>query len=91
VSERRSAVQPPEVRKLVAQDFAGAPAGKGVAVTSEVHYAVEGVPSEYDRLVVVVVELAGGGYGTFVSSRPDNTPRATLAVLNASLDTLTAQ
>jgi hypothetical protein len=80
-----------EVRQLVAQRFDGAPDGTATAVSGEVHYEVEGLPSEYDRLVVLVVELADGGYATWFSSRPDDTPASTLTVLDASIATLTAK
>lgn len=80
-----------EVHKLVAERFAAAPEGAGIAVSGEVHYTVAGVPSRYDRVVVLVVELADGGYGVWFSSRPEDTPEATLAVLDTSIGTLTAR
>jgi hypothetical protein len=83
--------QETQVRKLAAQRFDRAPAGKALAVSGEVHYAVAGVPSRYDRLVVLVVELADGGYGAWFSSRPDDTPAGTLKALDDSIASLTAQ
>jgi hypothetical protein len=83
--------QKTQLRKLAAQRFDRAPAGKAVAVSGEVHYAVKGVPSDYDRLVVLVVELADGGYGAWFSSRPDDTPARTLKALDDSIASLTAQ
>lgn len=79
------------VRKAVRQSWDGAAAGKSEARTAEIHYDVEGVPSRYDRTSVLVVELQSGGYGFWFSSRPDDTPKATLAALDASLAGMTAR
>lgn len=80
-----------EVRELVAQRFEGAEPGRATAVSGEVHYDVAGLSSSHDRLVVLVVELADGGYGAWFSSRPDDTPASTLTVLDTSIASLTAR
>lgn len=79
------------VRELSTQPFERAPADRSLVVIGEVRYRVRGVPSRYDRLVVLVVELAGGGYGVWFSSRPDDTPEATLAVLDEAIAGLSAR
>jgi hypothetical protein len=68
-----------------------APPGKALSISSEVHYSVPGVSSSYDRMLLVVVELADGEYAICYSVRPNDTPKATLDVLNASLNTLLAK
>jgi hypothetical protein len=82
--------QQTEARRLVAQHTDLAPAGTSIAVSGEVHYTVKGVPSRYDKLLVVVFELEDGRYGAWFSSRPDDASQATLTALDASLATLTA-
>jgi hypothetical protein len=57
-------------------------------VSGEVHYSVDGVPSSYDRMLVIVLPIEGGGYAVYFSSRPNDTPEATLDVLNRSINTL---
>lgn len=57
-------------------------------VHGNVHYAVDGVPSTYDRVLVITVPTKDGSYAAFLSSRPDDTPKATLDKLNASLNSL---
>ena len=44
-----------------------------------------------DRMVVIVVDLAGGDQAVCFSVRPDDMPKATLDVLNASINSLTAK
>jgi hypothetical protein len=68
-----------------------APAGKAIAISSEVHYAVPGLSSSYDRMLLIVVELADGEHAVCYSVRPNDTPKATLAALNGSLNTLLAK
>ena len=57
-------------------------------VHGNVHYTVKGVPSSYDRVVVVALPARSGGYAAYISSRPDDTPKATLDKLDRSLNTL---
>lgn len=57
-------------------------------VVGNVHYSVKGVPSTYDRVVVVVLPTENGGYAAYISSRPDDTPTTTLDALNASINSL---
>lgn len=58
------------------------------AVSGRIHYSVPGVASRYDRALVVVLPLADGSYAGYLSSRPDDSPRAVRAALDSSLDTL---
>jgi hypothetical protein len=63
--------------------------GRPVPVVSgEVHYKVAGVPSSYDRMIVIALPVEGGGYAVYFSSRPNDTSQPTLDVLNRSISTL---
>lgn len=63
--------------------------GRKVALISgNVGYRVTGVPSTYDRVLVVVLPLDDGGYAAYFSSRPDDTPKTTLDTLNKSINSL---
>lgn len=63
--------------------------GHEVAVVSgEVHYRVAGLPSRYDRVLVIALPLDDGAYSLYFSSRPNDTPKSTLEVLDASIGTL---
>lgn len=79
------------VRDLVASPTDRAPTGRSLLVSGEVAYRVDGLASRYDRVLVVVVQLADGTHAAWFSSRPDDTPAAALEVLDASIATLTAQ
>ena len=57
-------------------------------ISGNVGYTVPGVPSTYDRVLVIVLPVEDGSYAVYFSSRPDDTPKATLDVLNASIDGL---
>jgi hypothetical protein len=57
-------------------------------VRANVHYTVDGVPSRYDRMFVIALPLDDGGYALYFSSRPNDTPQATLDTLNASIGSL---
>jgi hypothetical protein len=63
--------------------------GRQVALISgNVGYQVAGVPSTYDRVLVIALPLDDGGYAIYFSSRPNDTPKATLDVLNRSVNSL---
>ncbi|HEU5484340.1 MAG TPA: hypothetical protein VFU98_05490 [Microlunatus sp.] len=63
--------------------------GQQVPVLSgNVHYSVAGVPSRYDRMVVVALPVDGGGFAVYFSSRPNDTAPSTLDVLNSSIGSL---
>ena len=57
-------------------------------ISGNVGYTVPGVPSTYDRVLVIVLPLDDGDYAVYFSSRPDDTPKGTLEALNASIDGL---
>ncbi|MFT4167202.1 MAG: hypothetical protein QM650_18355 [Microlunatus sp.] len=60
--------------------------GRQVAVLSgEVHYRVAGLPSRYDRIVVIALPLDDESYAIYFSSRPNDTPKSTLNVLDDSI------
>ena len=67
------------------------PVGKGVFLAGDVHYSVPGLSSRYDRLVVGIFPLPDGRQAAFFSSRPDDTPAATLDAVNRSIATLAAR
>lgn len=52
---------------------------------------IKGLSSTYDRLVVVVFQLADGTHAAWFVVRPNDTPRAILDVLNAAVDTVTVR
>lgn len=79
------------IKKRMASPIDIAPTGKAITVSSEVHYSVAGLSSTYDRMFIVVVELADGEHAVCYSVRPSDTPKATLDVLNRSLITLRAK
>ncbi len=79
------------VRKLVASPTDRAPVGRSILVSGDIGYAIDGLPSRYDRTLVVVVLLADGTHAAWFSSRPDDTPAKAVEVLDASVATLTAQ
>lgn len=68
-----------------------APTGKSVSISSEVLYSIDGLSSSYDRMLLVIVELANGEHAVCYSVRPDDAPKATLNALNGALDTLQAR
>lgn len=57
-------------------------------VSGQVHYQVVGLPSRYDRLVVIALPTDDEAYSLYFSSRPNDTPKATLEVLDTSIGTL---
>ena len=57
-------------------------------ISGNVGYSVPGVPSTFDRVLVIALPLDDGGYAIYFSSRPNDTPKTTLDVLNASINTL---
>lgn len=65
--------------------------GRSATFVGEVHYDVPGLSSRYDRMVVIVVKLAGGDWAVCFSMRPDDTPKPTLDALNTAIDSLTAK
>ncbi len=76
------------VTKVAAQPTDLGPGGKAMVVSGEVHYRVPGVPSRYDRLLVVVVALPDGTHGAVASSRPNDSGSRVQKALQASLDTI---
>jgi hypothetical protein len=57
-------------------------------VSGNVRYSVAGVPSRYDRMLVAVLPVEGGGFAVYFSSRPNDTPRSTLDSLDNSIGSL---
>ena len=57
-------------------------------ISGNIGYSVPGVPSTFDRVLVIALPLDDGGYAVYFSSRPNDTPKTTLDVLNASINTL---
>lgn len=65
--------------------------GKSMIITGNVGYSIKGLSSTYDRLVVVVFQLADGTHAAWFVVRPNDTPQAILDVLNAAADTVTVR
>jgi hypothetical protein len=59
-----------------------------VAVSAEVHYAVPRLPSRFDRLSAVVVQLEDGSVVVALSSVPDDADPAVAELASQSLLTL---
>lgn len=76
------------LRKRRAQPSELGPAGTSMLVVGDLHYAVKGLPSSYDRLLVMVFQLKSGAYAAFFADQPDDTPQATKDVLNRSANTV---
>ena len=57
-------------------------------ISGNVGYSVPGVPSTFDRVLVIALPLDDGSYAVYFSSRPNDTPKTTLDVLNESINTL---
>lgn len=89
--ERMFTNEPTTLRKRTTGPIDIAPAGKAIAISAEVHYAVPGLSSSYDRMLLIIIELADGEHAACYSVRPNDTPKTTLNVLNASLNTLLAK
>lgn len=60
-------------------------------VHGNVTYEIEGLPSSYDRLLVVVIQLRSGDFAVAYSVRPDDLGKNTLDRLDASLGSITAR
>ncbi len=54
-------------------------------------YEIEGLPSSYDPLLVVVIQLRSGDFAVAYSVRPDDLGEDTLDRLDASLASITAR
>jgi hypothetical protein len=61
----------------------------GLWITAEVHYDVEHLPSRYDELTVVLVQLDDGSVVAAVSSVPDDSPDAVATLAEQALGSLT--
>ena len=81
--------QPTTVQKLTRVENAPG-RDRGLFVAGEVHYAIRGLSSRYDRMLIGVLELPTGRHVAFFSVRPNDTPKSTLDVLNRSIATLSA-
>jgi hypothetical protein len=57
-------------------------------ISGNVGYSVPGVPSTFDRVLVIALPLDDGSYAVYFSSRPNDTSTTTLEVLNESINTL---
>lgn len=64
------------------------PVDESYAIAGEVHYKIKGLPSTYDRMVLIARKLPSGEIVVFITMRPSDTPKATHAALQASLDSL---
>jgi Protein of unknown function (DUF2510) len=61
----------------------------GLLVTAEVHYTVDRLPSRYDVLTVVLVQLDDGSVVAAVSSVPDDSSASVADLAEQALDSLT--
>jgi hypothetical protein len=79
---------PTRVEKLATADHS-VDGNAGVLVTAEVHYAVDRLPSRYDELTVVLVQLDDGSVVAAVSSVPDDSSASVTDLAGRALDSLT--
>jgi len=61
----------------------------GMLLTAEVHYAVDRLPSRYDELTVVLVQLDDGSVVAAVSSVPDDSSASVTDLAEQALDSMT--
>ena len=60
------------IRKRKLEDLNGiAPPGKSVLLSMELHLSVKDLPTAYDKLLIVVVELADGEYAIVVRGQSE--------------------
>ena len=79
------------IRKRKLEDLNGiAPPGKSVLLSMELHLSVKDLPTAYDKLLIVVVELADGEYATWFAASPNDAPKEVAKVLKSSASTVTA-
>jgi hypothetical protein len=60
----------------------------GLLVTAQVHYAIDRLPSRYDELTVLLVQLDDGSVVAAVSSVPDDSSASVTALAEQALDSL---
>jgi hypothetical protein len=76
------------VEKLAMADHA-VDGNAGLLVTAQVHYAIDGLPSRYDELTIMLVQLDDGSIVAAVSSVPDDSTASVTALAEQALDSLT--
>ena len=61
----------------------------GLLVTAQVHYAIEHLPSRYDELTILLVQLDDGSVVAAVSSVPDDSSASVTDLAERALDSMT--
>jgi hypothetical protein len=80
------------VKQQKIQNLTGvAPPGKGVLLSAQVHLSEPGLPTKYDHVVLVVVELQSGEQVAWYAARPNDSPKDVTGALQSSADSLTAR
>jgi hypothetical protein len=75
------------VKKLAVADHS-VDGNAGLLVTAQVHYAIDHLPSRYDELTVLLVQLDDGSVVAAVSSVPDDSTASVTALAEQALDSL---
>ncbi|HEY9293753.1 MAG TPA: hypothetical protein VIP98_20945, partial [Microlunatus sp.] len=57
-------------------------------INAQAHYHVKGLPSSYDKISVMVVDLGDGSYSAWVSSRPNDSGPKVNNALQDSIKTV---
>ena len=68
----------------------GAP-GRSRLISADLHYAIEGVPSSHDRIVLAVTQLESGRYAVWYATRPNDASTMFRDALDTSARTITAR
>jgi hypothetical protein len=75
------------VKKLAIADHS-VDGNAGLLVTAQVHYTIDHLPSRYDELTVLLVQLDDGSVVAAVSSVPDDSTASVTALAEQALDSL---
>jgi hypothetical protein len=81
----------PTITKRAHESVTGiSPKGKAVLVSARANVKIKGLPTHYDKVVLVVFQLQSGSYAAWLGIAPNDLASATRAVLQTSLNTLSA-
>ncbi|QDP94952.1 DUF2510 domain-containing protein [Microlunatus elymi] len=77
-----------QLKKKTAQTLTTGLPHPARVINAEAHYHVRGLPSSYDKISVMVVDLGDGRYTGWVSSRPNDSSAKLQNALQASIKTV---
>ena len=80
------------VKKRKTETLGGVAAdGRALLISAEVHVAKPSLPTKYDRVVLVLVQLRSGEHVAWYAVRPNDSPKNVAKALTDSADTVTAR